>query len=294
MTSTLTSPPADVALATSGARHAGQITRPAAQARKVFDLGLSRSEDLTRWAWMVAVAGSFLAVGIAGLWADLGPEPRLLSLEKQQQEIAAAGGEAMLMADLAAEPEAAETEVSEVLPQEVLEVPPPVEVVPEALDLPEMAEALVHDDLFVVPAAPKLEEALRPVDPAPPKPQTKPAPRSSAPTRSVARSSTTGRSGMGQGTGGGSGGVGAGTSGQGTFVIPRPTYPSSLRSLGVQGTVRLQVTVGTSGRATSVSIVGTSGNSSLDQYAASWVRRNGKAPPGEVRTFIAPLSFVLR
>ncbi len=283
-------------MTSSALRRSPDLALPAAMAwtakseptgRASSILPLTGSEPWAKWAWILAITASFLAVGIAGVSADLGPMPKLTSYQPKLDELAAAGGEAMLMADLAAEPEAAE--VIQETPPEVLEVPPPVEAVPDALDLPELAEALVTEDLFVVPTAPKVEEMLRAVDPAPPKPVTRSTPKAT-PSRPMARSTT----GTGQGSGVGSGGAGAGSTGQGTFVIPKPTYPSSLRSLGIQGTVRLQVTVGASGRATSVSIIGTSGNSTLDQYAASWVRRNGKAPPGTVRTFTAPLSFVLR
>ncbi|MCX6855794.1 MAG: TonB family protein, partial [Verrucomicrobia bacterium] len=176
--------------------------------------------------------------------------------------------------------------------EEVVEVPPTVDLTQPPLDMPELAEALVTEDLFPIPTAPKIEEALKPIDPMPPKPVVKrvtAAPTSTTPRRSTASSSP----GTGTGGGVGSGGTGGGGSGSGKFVIPRPSYPSSLRSMGIQGTVRLKIVVSTSGRPSSVSVIGTSGNSSLDQYAAGWVRRNGKAPPGDVRTVIAPLTFVI-
>jgi TonB family protein len=164
-----------------------------------------------------------------------------------------------------------------------------VDLTQPPLDLPELAEALVTEDLFTIPTAPKIEEALRPIDPTPPKPIVKKVAMTqpTAPRRSVASSNA------GTSTGGGIGSGGTGGGGNGKFVIPRPPYPSSLKAMGIQGSVRLKITVGTSGRASSVSVIGTSGNSTLDQYAAGWVRRNGKAPAGDVRTVIAPLSFVL-
>lgn len=242
-------------------------------------------EDLTKWSWLVAVTASFLAVGVSGIWSDDGPVPVLCSLEKAKSELDTAAPEAAMMVELSAVSET--TEVTPETVTEVQEVPVPVEIMEQPLDLPELAEALVTEDVFTIPTAPKIEDALRPVDPVLPKPPVKrvTSTRPAAPSR--ATTSNTPGAGTGSGTGGGGGG-------RGTFEIPKPSYPSSLRSLGIQGTVRLKVVVGASGRASSVSVIGTSGNSTLDQYAASWVRRNGKAPPGEVREFVAPLSFVIR
>lgn len=254
-----------------------------------------RREDLARWSWLVAITGCFLAVGIIGLQGDLGPSAMLRSFVAPQSLLDSASDSAV-MADLVSSDAPEETTTDTVL-EVVQEIPPPVELVSEAPEIPDLVEALAVEDLFMLSTAPKIEEALRPIDPTPPKPvvqRTTPTPskRTSTPSKSTSKS-TGSSSGSGTGTGAGGNGGGSGTGG-GAFVIPRPTYPSSLRSLGVQGTVRLRITVGTSGRATSVTVIGTSGNSTLDQYAAGWVRRNGKAPPGAVRTVIAPLSFVLR
>jgi protein TonB len=236
---------------------------------------------LAKWSWLVAVTASFLAVGVSGIWSDDGPLPVLSSLEKTNSDLDTAAPEAAMMVELSAA-----TETTEVTPEtvaEVQEVPTPVQIMEQPLDLPELAEALVTEDVFTIPTAPKIEVALRPVDPDLPKPEV----RRVTITKSATQSPTGASSTAGQGTGSGGGG-------RGTFEIPKPSYPSSLRSLGIQGTVRLKIVVGASGRASSVSVVGTSGNSTLDQYAASWVRRNGKAPPGQVREFVAPLSFVIR
>ncbi len=238
-------------------------------------------EDLAKWSWLVAVTASFLAVGVSGIWSDDGPLPVLSSLEKAKSDLDTAAPEAAMMVELSAA-----TETTEVTPEtvaEVQEVPTPVQIMEQPLDLPELAEALVTEDVFTIPTAPKIEVALRPVDPALPKPEVRRVTSTKPATQRPTGANST--AGLGTGSGGG---------GQGTFEIPKPSYPSSLRSLGIQGTVRLKIVVGASGRASSVSVVGTSGNSTLDQYAASWVRRNGKAPPGQVREFVAPLSFVIR
>lgn len=246
-------------------------------------------EDLLKWSWLVAISGSFLCVGLAGFGAGLGPDAVLKQFSPDKSNLDSAADSA-LMADLVSESPAT-SEVTPEVVEEVQEVPPTVDLTQPPLDLPELAEALVTEDLFTIPTAPKIEEALRPIDPTPPKPVVKKVATAqpSTPRRSVASSTT----GTNTGGGVGSGGTGGGGSGNGKFVIPRPPYPSSLKAMGIQGSVRLKITVGTSGRPSSVSVIGTSGNSTLDQYAAGWVRRNGKAPPGDVRTVIAPLSFVL-
>jgi len=246
-------------------------------------------EDLLQWSWLVAISASFLCVGLAGLGAGLGPEAILKQFSPDKSDLDSAADSA-LMADLVSESPAT-SEVTPEVVEEVQEVPPTVDLTQPPLDLPELAEALVTEDLFTIPTAPKIEEALRPIDPTPPKPVVK---KVATTQPSTPRRTTASRSpGTSTGGGVGSGGTGGGGSGNGKFVIPRPPYPNSLKSMGIQGSVRLKITVGTSGRPSSVSVIGTSGNSTLDQYAAGWVRRNGKAPPGDVRTVIAPLSFVL-
>ena len=257
-------------------------------------LGTLRSnEDQAGWSWLLAFTACFLVVGIIGLQGDLGPDVVLRSYQPPSAMLDSAADSAV-MADLVST-EAAKEITPELAVEVAQEIPPAVELVTQTQELPDLVEALATEDLFTLSTAPKIEETLRPKDPSPQKPELRrtptPTPARSAPKRTT----STRTSGTGTGSGTGASGSGAGSgSGGGAFIIPRPTYPSSLRSLGVQGTVKLRITVGTSGRASSVTVIGTSGNSTLDQYAAGWVRRNGKAPPGEVRTVIAPLSFVLR
>jgi len=257
-------------------------------------LGTLRSnEDQAGWSWLLAFTACFLVVGIIGLQGDLGPNVVLRSYLQPSAMLDSAADSAV-MADLVST-EAAKEITPELAVEVAQEIPPAVELVTQTQELPDLVEALATEDLFTLSTAPKIEETLRPKDPSPQKPELRrtptPTPARSAPKRTT----STRTSGTGTGSGTGASGSGAGSgSGGGAFIIPRPTYPSSLRSLGVQGTVKLRITVGTSGRASSVTVIGTSGNSTLDQYAAGWVRRNGKAPPGEVRTVIAPLSFVLR
>ncbi len=246
-------------------------------------------------SWMVALTACFFAVGVAGLFRQDESLPALLSgLPGEGPGVAAAAGmEAMMMDVQSAEAVAEQTNALET--PDVTEVPPLPDTVEMTQDLPEMEEALVAEDLFVIPAAPRVETALRPVDPVEPapKPVAKAAPRpASRATGPRAGGSSSGATGPAGGSGG------AGTAGmasaRGKFVIPRPAYPSSLRALGVSGTVRLSIQVGASGRAESVAVVSSSGSAALDAFAASWVRRNGRGPAGAPGNVIAPLSFVLR
>lgn len=262
-----------------------------AAGRSVASWQLCSKDDQVGWSWLVAVTACFLVVGIIGLQGDLGPDVVLRSFQPPKAMLDSSADSAV-MADLVST-ESAEEVTPEVAMEVIQEIPPALELVAQTPELPDLVEALASEDLFTLSTAPKIEEALIPKDPSPPKPEIRRSP-SPTPARSAPKQTTSTRSsGTGSGTGVSGSGSGSG-SGGGAFVIPRPTYPSSLRSLGVQGTVRLRIIVGTSGRASSVTVVGTSGNSTLDQYAAGWVRRNGKAPPGDVRTVIAPLSFVLR
>ena len=86
--------------------------------------------------------------------------------------------------------------------------------------------------------------------------------------------------GIGGGTGAGQGpgtGTGAGT-GTGPTRGPRivdgakPEYPDNARNKGWEGTVRLQILVGTEGRVEEVRVIGSSGYAELDQAAQRVVR----------------------
>lgn len=172
----------------------------------------------------------------------------------------------------------------------------------ESMDLPDPVEALTADDVFVIPAAPAVEEmereARRPAEPV--------AARSTArqkaggkPASTEARSGTTsgaiGRpggtatgAGTGSGTGRGSGG------GRGAGYFPTPPYPAQARSRGQQGTVQLVVVFGADGQVTSATVSRSSGYSELDRTAAQWVRRRWRGAAGQVGTFRLPVHFKLR
>lgn len=248
----------------------------------------STTQDHLGLTWLVAVTACFLAVGVAGMFEPEDSMPFLLSGVPGEGSGEVSGMEAV-MADVQTDDASVAQEVVEPT-VEITEVPPMPDVVEPVQDLPELTQALVTEDLFVVPSAPKVETALRPVDPVEPKPVTQPAPRR---TRSSATASS-GRATSGTGSpAGGSGG--AGTAGMaasaGKFVIPRPRYPSSLKALGVSGTVVLHIRVGVSGRPEWVKVTSSSGNADLDSFATSWVSRNGRGPVGSDGEFTVPIQF---
>ena len=254
---------------------------------------LSPEENLRPLSWLVAVTGVFLLTGIAGLVRE---EPGLVitlsgAAGKGASEVAS---QDTTMAELQALEQAPEIQTDATATPEVVEVPELTQVVPDVADLPELTEALVTEDVFAVPAAPRIETALQPVTPAA-RPKPKPQPRQVAaqPGRSRATTTAAGAPGGTQGNGGGGGGNGAvGSGGKGRF--PAPPYPSFARSRGIQGSVTLTVRVSPSGIVEDATVSAGTGFSELDNYAASWVRRNWRFPAGAVRSFRLPISFKLR
>ncbi len=264
---------------------------PAATVR----LGLQQAKDHCFLCWMVAITACFLVVGVIGVFEGDGYVPLMLEGKKGDP----GEGRTMLeaaMVDIQSEeisPETVEETVEEI------EVPTPVEVLEMPQELPEIVPALVTEDVFTIPTPPRVETALRPVEPKPAQPQPKPKAVAKpnvrrGPTASPARgpqgSATTASGGGGTG-GGGNTGVGLSAA---SFKLPKPPYPSHLKSMGVTGSVRLLIYTNVSGRVESVSVVSSSGNSALDEYAASWARRNGRAPAGIAGKIMAPLTFRLR
>ena len=234
-------------------------------------------------SWIVGVSGSFLTVGIIGMFAADLPPIHLKTLEDLDEAVELPMVDTsmaeLLSMEASAEPS---VETEPVLP---VEIPAAIETPPETLVLPEIAEAMTMDDIFAIPTAPKIEDALRPIDPAA-RPKPAPSPRTtSVPSSGGTRSNTTQA-----GTAGGSGTAGSG--GKGKF--PQPSYPDFARSSGMQGTVRLSINVGPSGAVESVSVIGSTGFSSLDEYAASHVRRNWRWPAGSAHRYTLPLTFRLR
>jgi TonB family protein len=234
-------------------------------------------------SWIVGITGSFLTVGVIGMFAADLPPIHLKTLEDLDDSTELPMVETS-MAELMTMGESAEpsTEPEPVLP---LEIPVVVETPPENLDLPEIAEAMTMEDIFAIPTAPKIEDALRPIDPvikhiaAPQRPLPGPVAKSSGTSSNSTQSGAAGGAGTAAGTG------------KGRF--PPPAYPDFARSAGMQGIVRLSISVGPSGAVEGVSVIGTSGFTALDEYAASWVRRNYRWPAGSGHRYTLPLKFQL-
>ncbi|MFN0079503.1 MAG: energy transducer TonB [Prosthecobacter sp.] len=250
--------------------------------------GVWRRQDtvqaVTALSWIVGISASFLAIAIIGMLAADLPPIHLKSLADLDNAV-----EVPMIETSMAELQTLETsenppaETEPVLP---VEIPEAVETPPEQLDLPEIAEAMTLEDIFAIPTAPKIEDALRPIDPVvKPKPAPTP-PRPRTPVASSGTRSTTSQAGSAGGTGA------SGSGGKGKF--PAPPYPSFARGAGMQGTVRLSISVGPSGAVEGVSVIGSTGFSALDDYAASWVRRNWRWPGGASNRYTLPLTFRLR
>lgn len=238
--------------------------------------------------WVVGISASFLVVGIVGMFAADVPAYSLKTLEdlvNQQDEPMIETSMAELQALAAAEEQAAEEEPVE-LPTEIPQV---METPPQTQDLPELVEALTTQDVFAIPSAPKIEQALSPVEPIVRKVAQQPRPRT-ATTKSTGGGAPGGVPG---GVAGATGGTGSGV-GTGKGKFPAPPYPSFARSSGMQGTVRLSISVGPSGAVEGVTVSSSTGYSALDSYAVSWVRRNWRWPGGAASRYTLPLTFRLR
>jgi len=262
------------------------VQTPSAPKRLAWRKGML--EDVSvGLSWLLAVSSGFLAVGIAGVFATELPIIRLKTLADVMHTDDLPLIEttmAELQAENTEEPAPAEDAPPEI--SEVLEVEIPEEAPPPELDLPEIAEAMTQEDIFAIPTAPRIEDALKPVDPIL-RPKPTPMPRqSSMAVRAPSRPSTT--------SGGTPGGNGTGRSG-GRMVTPAPPYPSFAKSQNMQGTVRLSLSVGPSGAVEGATVVSSTGFSTLDTYAANWVRRNWRFPAADSgRRYTLPLSFRLR
>ncbi|MBK8094336.1 MAG: TonB family protein [Verrucomicrobiaceae bacterium] len=240
--------------------------------------------------WLLGLSGSFLAVGITGMAAvDVPPftlqshyvEPKIEELPLWDAPMA----ELTTQEEDSSEPST--EEIPTEVPSELTELP---EAPPLDLDLPEIAEALTEKDIFAIPTAPKIENALRPIEPEyKPRPRPSPTPRKSSSTASRSASSSTSKGGSPGGSAGGSSG--------GTRRISQssPPYPSFAKAARMQGTVSLAITFAPSGYVSSVRVTGTSGYSALDQSTADYVRRNFRATPSSSSsTYSKRFTFRLR
>ncbi|SKA91885.1 hypothetical protein SAMN02745166_01806 [Prosthecobacter debontii] len=254
-----------------------------------------QDENLCALSWLVAISGTFLLIGIVGMLRFEIPLPFTLS---GRAGLGAADNEFtdMSMADLLAEAEMDQVNPTTEMQQETVEIPDPIEVPIEQLDLPEVTEALVTEDLFTVPAAPKIEEALKPVDPAKPKPISKPK-AVSKPTSSRAASTVAKPNGT-SGNGGGGGGGGTVGSGLGKGIFPTPPFPSSAVSRGVTGVVRFNLRFNQLGKVEYAEVASSQctngGLTTAEQNVLSSYIRKTWSQRGRVGAITVALRFVIK
>lgn len=238
--------------------------------------------------WMLGTALCFLAAGLAGVKRPVVDVPGWMTQEITKPPVETMVQE-ITMDDLAGAPAPEEpapsevtTETPPVTPEEVLEEPP---------DEPE--PLLSEKDIIPLPEPPKIETALRPLDPPPPTtPKPKPAATPAA-TKPATSPSPAATSAQGTGTGG-SFGTGTAATGGGKGKFPHPPYPSFARSRKISGTVTLSIRVSPEGRVIESTVSGSCGSAELDNYAASWVTRRWKWPTGALRSFRLPITFRLQ
>ncbi|TDU72866.1 outer membrane biosynthesis protein TonB [Prosthecobacter fusiformis] len=253
-------------------------------------------DSLCGVAWLTGIAGTFLLIGIVGMLRFQNFEPitfagraGLGAVDNDSTDVS--------MAELLAEVEESQENPTEEVVEETLEIPEPVEVQIETLELPEMMEPLVTEDLFTVPAAPKIETVQKPVDPAKPKPKTQPRPAVAKPASRPATSTMTTAGGT-AGSGGGGGGTGRAGAGAGKGRLPTPPFPSGARSRGVTGTVTFSLRVSPAGKVEYAAVV--SSNCSNGGFTASeqsqlssYICRNWYLP-GRMGNLRLPVRFQLR
>lgn len=246
-------------------------------------------------SWTLAVSLACLAVGLIGLSSPIVQPIQLLEMASAPQ--GHDSGE-IAMFEMTAPPSEENTAPSESALAIALPEPETLpELLPQPLEnLPEIAEVMTAEDLFEVPAAAPVEPLLKPETP-----RTKESPPTNQPQRSssasspstASRSASSGASSS-VGAAGGTGGAGTSSRGTSKGYFPAPPYPAAARSRGMQGTVYLSITFGADGRVTGATVSRSSGYSDLDSAASSWVRRNWRAPVGQVGTFRQPVQFRLR
>ena len=76
--------------------------------------------------------------------------------------------------------------------------------------------------------------------------------------------------------------------------FPDPPYPRWARQQGIQGRLLVLVDVAASGAVQSVAVRESSGQASLDQHAADWVRLHWSWAPGAPRRYLVPFVFELQ
>jgi TonB family protein len=181
--------------------------------------------------------------------------------------------------------------------------PPAAAPIEESQDAPPEELEQVQEEEFEIPPLPEIAVPITPPEMAeitpletyvePPPPAPKPTPKAkpqSVKTTSKPKTTSSSTKTSSSGT------AGPATvfTGGGRGRFPSPSYPSSARSAGLQGSVRLSVTVEASGMPSSVSVISSSGHSALDSAARDHISRRWRWPSGSVRKFIVPIRFQLQ
>jgi protein TonB len=158
-------------------------------------------------------------------------------------------------------------------------------------DVPLVVEVLDADELLAVPPAAAVEAMVEPLVRARAEPRVNPA----APRRAAAvAAGVAATAEPAAATAGPTAGAAGRPGGVGVARLPAPPYPLFARSRGLQGTTFLNITVSASGSVAKAEVVGSSGYSELDRYAAGWVQKRWRWPAGELRIFRQPVVFRLR
>jgi periplasmic protein TonB len=225
--------------------------------------------------WTAGVSVLFLGIGLQGSMAPLVSQPAAIFLPSDEGEEIMIEEFDPAAAALSEESQDAPPEEVEQAIEEEFEIPP----------LPEIAVPITPPEMEEI--AP-LETYIEPPPPAPkPTPKPKPQPTKSTPKPKAAASSSSSSSS-------GTSGPATVFTGSGRGRFPSPSYPTSARSAGLQGSVRLMVTVEASGLPSSVSVISSSGHSTLDSAARDHISRRWRWPSGSVRKYIVPIRFQLR
>lgn len=221
-------------------------------------------------AWAAGVALLCLGIGLHGATAPLVPvSDSPMKTDLGDDAVMVEAFEPLAAADAPPEQETQPVE-------EDIAIPPLPEITPP-LSPPEMVEITPIEEVREVPRPKPVEKK-----PEPPRQQPKPAPRPATKPSATAVG----------GSGSSSSPVLFKSGGSGRF--PSPSYPASARSGKQQGTVRLIVTVESSGVPSSVDVTISSGFPSLDRAARDTIQRRWRWPSGNVRKFIVPVRFVLQ
>jgi protein TonB len=76
--------------------------------------------------------------------------------------------------------------------------------------------------------------------------------------------------------------------------FPDPLYPRWARQQNIQGSLMLLVIVQAEGKASSVVVTQSSGNTRLDDFACQWIKQHWVWPAGHTRSFLVPFVFQLK